>query len=140
MEHCIVYFSKWKGQFPEEDLATILEQSRLDNRKVGITGVTLYVRGSIIQVLEGEKPTIEALYQRIEVDQHHTSVVEVLNRPISKRLFTDYAMGYQTITARQLDEIKRVVDLDGQEKVFVKSKESIILRMIKVFYQSSQHN
>ena len=140
MEHCIVYFSQWEGQFSEEDLVTILEQSRFDNRKAGITGVTLYVRGSIIQVLEGEKPTIEALYERIEVDQHHTNVVKVLNRPISKRLFADYTMGYQTITARQLEEIKTVVDLNGREEVFIKSKEPIILRMIKVFYQSSQYN
>ena len=54
MEHCIVYFSSSVSQFQEEDLTTILQQSRQNNSESGVTGVMLYVRGSIIQVLEGE--------------------------------------------------------------------------------------
>jgi len=64
MEHCIVYFSKSVKPFNENDLTAILQKSHQNNAERNITGVLLYVRGSIIQVLEGEKVTVEALYKR----------------------------------------------------------------------------
>lgn len=140
IDHCIVYFSTWQKQFPPEDLAAILEQSRINNRKANVTGVTLYVQGNIVQVLEGKQPTLEALYQRIEADERHTNLLKVFDRPIAQRLFADYVMGYQTITSRQLEEIRNVVDLDTQEEILVKSEDPIVLRTIKVFYQSNQYN
>ena len=140
MEHCIVYFSSSVRQFEEEDLLTILEQSRHNNSRTGITGVMLYVRGSIIQVLEGEKEAVETLYKRIEQDQRHTDVVRVLSRNISQRLFADWLMGYETITARQLEDIKAVVNLDNNEESTVEANNNSILKTIKVFYESNRYN
>ena len=140
MEHCIVYFSSSVRQFEEEDLLTILEQSRHNNSRTGITGVMLYVRGSIIQVLEGEKEAVETLYKRIEQDQRHTDVVRVLSRNISQRLFADWLMGYETINTRQLEDIRAVVNLDNNEEPAVEANNHSILKTIKVFYESNRYN
>ena len=140
MEHCIVYFSSWTEPFREEDLSTVLEQSRRNNNKTGITGVILYVRGNVIQVLEGEKEAINTLYQRIERDQRHTNIIPVLNRPITQRLFAAWSMGYETITTRQLEEIRTIVDLDNNETAGTPSDDHIILKTIKVFYESNRYN
>ncbi|QHV97772.1 BLUF domain-containing protein [Spirosoma endbachense] len=38
----------------------LLQQSRHANVRTGVAGVLLYVRGSIVQVLEGEKVAVDA--------------------------------------------------------------------------------
>jgi hypothetical protein len=53
MDICLIYFSSSVKLFQEEDMVNLLQQSRRHTSEVGITGVLLYVRGQIIQVLEG---------------------------------------------------------------------------------------
>lgn len=140
MEHCIVYLSSSVGLLREEDLLVVLQQSRHYNGEHGITGVLLYVNGSIIQVLEGGKEAVETLYQRIVQDKRHTGVTRIINRPITKRLFANWTMGYQTITARQLDIIETILDLDNHEELAVESDSNVILKMINLFYHGNQYN
>ena len=140
MEHCIVYLSSSVGLLQEKDLLAILQQSRKYNSEHGISGVLLYVNGSIIQVLEGKKEIVEALYQRIEEDKRHTGVTKIVNRPITKRIFAKWVMGYQTLTVRQLENIQTVLDLDNHEELAVESDGNIILKMINLFYHGNQHN
>ena len=140
MEHCIVYFSNWAGPFQEAELITILEKYRQTNAVEGITSVTFYVRGHIIQVLEGQKAAVDRLYGRIEKDRHHTNVTTILSRPISSRLFTGTALGYDTISSAQLEEIKAIVNLDDVAEETTPTTDSIILKMIKTFYQSNRFN
>ena len=140
MEHCIVYFSNWRGPFHETDLVSTLEQSRQNNAVDGITSVTLYVRGNIIQVLEGTQQAVEALFHRIKQDQRHTNVSQVLNRPIQKRLFSGSALAYETITASQLQEIKTIIEQDASQEITSDAKVNIVLKLIKVFYESNRYN
>lgn len=140
MEHCIVYFSSAVEPFDENLLLTILQQSRHNNVQLGITGVILYVRGNIIQILEGKKEAVEALYQRIKQDHRHTNVSQVLNRPIHTRLFKEWSMGYETITTRQLAEIEAIVALNQSDEQATQASQHIILKTLKVFYNSNRYN
>lgn len=140
MEHCIVYFSTWREPFNEQDLITTLEQSRQNNTVDGITSVTLYVRGNIIQVLEGTKEAVEALFSRIEQDQRHTNITKVLSRPIQSRLFSGSSLAYETITERQLEELKTIIDLEDNQQTASVLGNNIILKLIKVFYESNRYN
>lgn len=140
MEVCIVYLSSSVEPFKDEDLLKILQQSRANNAEAGITGVLLYVRGSIIQVLEGDRDTVESLYRRIEEDPRHTRISQLLNRPINQRLFPNWAMGYETITDRQLQDFKDIVDLEDKEKQRVQADDNLILKTIKIFYESNRYN
>lgn len=139
MDHCIVYFSSSVGPFDEKALADIVQQSQTNNPPLGITGVMLYVRGSIIQVLEGPKDVIETLYSKIERDSRHTGIAKVFSRPIARRLFSDWSMGYETITEQQLENIQDIISLDATGKP-VLSDDNIILKTIRVFYESNRYN
>lgn len=133
-DHCTVYFSTSVGSLAENDLSVILKQSRFNNAKSGITGILLYINGSIIQVLEGDDKAVETLYHRIEKDPRHTNVVRVLNKPIDQRLFADWSMGYETITSRQLENIKAMVDTDANQA----AGDPVILKTLKAFYETNR--
>lgn len=140
MNHCIVYFSKAEGLLEQGDLSTILQQSRRNNARTGVTGVLLYVRGSIIQVLEGEKEAVEALYRRIEQDPRHTQVSRALNRPIQERLFPNWSMGYETLTDQQLEDLKTTLGLEKPDEQASEVPDHIILKTLRVFYDSNKYN
>lgn len=139
MEHCLIYFSRSIKPFDEDDLAVILQQSHRNNAKTGISGVLLYVRGSIIQVLEGEKSAVEFLYSRIQQDQRHADVNLILNRPISQRLFGNWGMGYETLTARQFEAVRAIINLDDVDTAD-KPDDPLTLKTIKVFYNNNRFN
>lgn len=141
-EHCTVYFSQSAWPFNEADLSVILQRSRQCNLVAGISGALLYVQGSIIQVLEGEAEAVETLFNRIQLDTRHTNVRRVMNRPITQRLFPQWTMGYETVTSRQMKEIRGTVLLDEHHKalVTIKPDELIIQRLVKAFYDTNYYN
>ncbi|RYC66615.1 BLUF domain-containing protein [Spirosoma sordidisoli] len=141
-ERCTIYFSRSTESFNESSLPILLEKWRYSNANAGISGILLYVRGSIIQVLEGEAQAVETLFERIQADRRHTDITRVMNRPIDQRFFPDWAMGYETITSRQMEDIKGMVVLDEHHNASVRIKpdEPLILRLIKVFYDSHRYD
>jgi hypothetical protein len=140
MDICLVYFSSTVKPFQEEDLINILQHSRSHNNKVGITGLLLYVRGNVIQVLEGEQQAVESLYKRIEQDARHTNVSLAINRPIHQRLFPKWAMGYETISHQQLEEIRTVVNLERAKASPLILSENPIYRTLQAFYDGNRRN
>ena len=49
-------------------------------------------------------------------------------------------MGYETITTSQLEDVKRTVSLDSSNELPDQAKDHIILKTIKVFYDSNRYN
>lgn len=135
MAHCIIYFSTSCWLFTPEDINDLLQQSRFWNAQVGITGALLYMHGHIIQVLEGDKPAVEALFERIKKDTRHKQVICVLNQSIEARLFSQWSMGYETLTSQQFDEVRTIIDLDKPELVTGKETESAIVKTLSGFYK-----
>jgi hypothetical protein len=117
MEHCIVYVSSSISLLKQADLIPLLEQSRSHNASVGITGILFINRGSILQVLEGKKELIEALYQHIEKDQRHTNLIKLVDCPIRERSFRDWSMECKAITAYQLALLKMIVGFDASSRL-----------------------
>ncbi|WP_157816180.1 BLUF domain-containing protein [Spirosoma pollinicola] len=135
MTHCIIYFSTSSWSFTSEDIQDILQQSRSRNAQVGITGVLLYMHGHIIQVLEGDKPAVDDLFERIKKDTRHKQVICVLNQSIKAHLFSQWSMGYETLTTQQFDEIRTIIDLDKPKPVSETENESAIVKTLRGFYK-----
>jgi len=57
----------------------------------------LYDDGSFLQVLEGEREPMSALYERILADRRHTSIMKLLEREIDERQFGDWKMGFVSV-------------------------------------------
>lgn len=138
MNHCIVYYSSAVKLFEEADLLAIFEKSHTYNEKFNITGVLLYINGSILQVIEGEEEPLDALFTRIKRDPRHKNVISVLKRPMPQRLFGKWAMGYDTVSYSQLNAIKELMNLDADKDVAGEDRDHIILKMIKIFYETNR--
>jgi len=142
MDYCIVYLSSSKGILSDEDLNRILFHSQKKNRALGITGILLYFNGSIIQVLEGPEERVKALYEVIGRDSKHTQVIKLYSDPIEHRSFSDWSMGYKTLSARELDHLKQELPFLSAPfiPVIEKREKNPILTLVEVFYKTNYRN
>ena len=77
------------------DLDHILASARRRNVAEKITGMLLYYRGEFVQILEGEKQSVENMYEKfIGPDLRHTALNKVHQNTISHRSFSEGSMGF----------------------------------------------
>ena len=93
----IIYNSVAAVPFSEDDLASLLKQSRANNTRLGITGLLLYKDGAFMQVLEGEYLTVETMYAKVEKDPRHFAMTEVRWEKLTERRFPDWSMGFKNL-------------------------------------------
>ena len=91
--HTIVYFSSARG-WRDNTLSEILETSRKNNDRLGLTGFILVVDGSILQWLEGPKSVVTERFDLIKNDPRHQQLSEVFNRSLGQRYFKSWLMGF----------------------------------------------
>ncbi|MDD1606445.1 MAG: BLUF domain-containing protein [Methylococcaceae bacterium] len=92
--HCLVYVSIATRKMSDNDLQTLLEKARKKNEGSAITGMLLYRDGFFAQVLEGELKDIEDLFAIISRDERHRIVFLLYTKPIEKRNFANWTMGF----------------------------------------------
>ena len=95
--HTIVYVSSSKMLFSTFALADLLSKARQWNEEHSVTGALFYNDGHFIQCLEGPWQELNLCYSRILLDQRHSGVIELLNRPITSRAFESWEMGFARI-------------------------------------------
>lgn len=78
-------------------LRAILEESRKNNVKNGITGVLIATNDSFIQVLEGGRAQVCETYNHIAADKRHSDVTILSFEEIAQRGFESWSMGEVTI-------------------------------------------
>ena len=76
-----------------ETIAAIVKQSKAHNGAAGITGLLCFSDGIFLQVLEGGRDAVSALYNRIAADPRHRDVVLLHYAEIGERRFSGWAMG-----------------------------------------------
>ena len=91
----LMYASRATGAVEQEELLNILRQSRANNPPQGVTGVLCVcpVSGIYLQVLEGGRSIVNALYRRIATDPRHGAVELLSYDEITERRFAGWAMG-----------------------------------------------
>jgi hypothetical protein len=93
------YASTETAPLSTADLLELLNQARQFNLAHGITGLLLHRDNSFLQVVEGPKAELMALYERIKRDPRHQRVEILFEEPIAEREFSDWQMAF--------------IDLDG---------------------------
>ena len=71
----LMYASRAADSVDQDELLAILKQSKAGNATAGITGVLCFSGGIFLQVLEGGRMPVNALYNRIAADPRHRDVV-----------------------------------------------------------------
>ena len=93
--HRLIYASRWATGL-ERDLGhtvkTIVAASIQNNRRTDLTGMLLAHQGWFIQALEGSRPSIAALMDRIFRDPRHTEPHVLGAGPASGRAFREWNM------------------------------------------------
>lgn len=100
----IVYVSFATVPFSDADLAVLLEVSRRNNQRDGLTGMLLYRDGDFLQVLEGEAAAVRKTYDRIAADKRHGRIMVLDESTITQRDFGDWSMGFRRLAQREMPE------------------------------------
>jgi Sensors of blue-light using FAD len=93
----LVYFSTnvpVRGDAVAASLKRILNSSIRNNVAAGITGGLLFNRNYFVQVLEGERSGLSPIFTHISVDPRHQDVVLVDQKPVNRRVFGAWSMGF----------------------------------------------
>ena len=91
-----LYASRISKTQTSATLRAILESSRKNNTKHGITGVLVATGDSFIQVLEGGRAQVCETYNHIAQDKRHTNVTILSFEEITQRSFEGWSMGEVT--------------------------------------------
>ena len=98
----LFYMSMSPDGFFEPELKELLQQARLKNSALGVTGMLVYCGWEFIQILEGEEDVVKELYQTIFNDPRHRSVEVFYQGAIQQRAFTGWSMAFQVIDESDL--------------------------------------
>lgn len=94
----LVYYSRNRISKDPEVLAAeirrILEASRANNARVGVTGALMFNAGCFGQVLEGPQAAVEAVFERIQQDDRHGDVSLLDVSGAQSRAFETWSMGF----------------------------------------------
>ncbi len=92
--HSLVYRSVASETFSLSEIYKMLSDARESNADHGITGCLLYHNNHFLQLLEGKKEEVLALYDRIKKDPRHSDVITLMEEPRSERIFDDWSMAF----------------------------------------------
>lgn len=101
----VAYCSSATRLMSSEELVALLQTSRVNNERAGITGMLLYRDGSFLQIIEGEDEAVHATYARILVDPRHRNVIRLAQSPITERSFAGWTMGFCDLAALSGDDL-----------------------------------
>ena len=102
---CIVYISSATLGLSESQIASIVKQSQKNNEKIGVTGILIYNSGNFMQLIEGKKAEVEALFEKISQDRRHSGVTLLLKEAITDKNFNHWLMGYRNlVTLKKIEQ------------------------------------
>lgn len=74
------------------ELRAIAHVSATNNPLLAVTGVLIFEGSFFVQVLEGERETLQRLSSRIKMDTRHAEFTVLADQPIESRHYGDWAM------------------------------------------------
>lgn len=89
----LMYVSRAADSVNQNELVAILKKSKANNVGTGITGVLCFSAGIFLQVLEGGRSQVSALYNKIATDPRHHDVVLLSFEEVGERSFAGWSMG-----------------------------------------------
>lgn len=104
----LIYASKTKQGTSMESYLEILQKSRRNNLRNGITGMLAFGDGCFLQILEGDRRKVWSTFQRIYNDPRHREVEMIDFAETSQRMFGEWSM--QSVAIRQ--KLLRMLEFD----------------------------
>jgi hypothetical protein len=89
----LLYASRAAEAVTQDLVDSILQSSRKHNPELGITGVLCYGGDVYMQVLEGGRDAVNALYNKIVRDERHRDIALLHYQEVAERKFAGWTMG-----------------------------------------------
>ena len=105
----LTYRSKAVQGIQKKHIIEIVEEAKAFNKRSGITGCLVFDKGYFVQILEGDKDTVEALYQSIKQDNRHNHFDILSTGWADERLFSSWDMGYVAMDDLMMGQKEDVV-------------------------------
>ena len=99
------YVSRAAETMTQEALLSLLQQCLANNESSGVTGMLLYGNDTFLQVLEGDEAVLEAVIDKIRKDPRHSRIHFLYRKPLERRQYADWSMGFKRISAQGLQAI-----------------------------------
>ena len=90
----LIYVSKLDCNLAINNLSAIFEKASKKNKSRDITGFIVYNGKYFLQVIEGNKDTVNNLYGNIVQDERHTDILLLGTKDLENRDFEDWNLGY----------------------------------------------
>jgi len=123
----LLYASRAAGDIQCAAIHDILQQSHAHNPQLGITGILCHSDKVYMQVLEGGRNPINALYAKILRDPRHTDVVLLHYEEICERRYAGWTMGQANLAKVNASTLLRFSDLPEINPHAVSGKNSLAL-------------
>lgn len=81
--------------FCSAELGKLADTSSANNKAKDLSGILLCDEGSVLQVLEGDRTSVEELFKNITTDRRVSNPLVLIQREIDKREFAEWSMGYR---------------------------------------------
>ena len=104
----LIYVSQASESMSQQALASLVRLSARNNARLDVTGVLLVYGRSMMQLLEGDQPVVEALFSKIRSDKRHSDVSKLLQKTVRRRLYPEWGMGLSDLQARQNLDLGRL--------------------------------
>lgn len=114
----ILYVSQARHPLTTDEISKLLETSRKNNERDGITGLLIYKqwkddnRANFLQLLEGPREVVEKAYEKISDDHRHHTIIALEQGEIAERNFGSWTMGFRNLETAELKLFPGFRDID----------------------------
>ena len=88
----LIYKSTSTEKVDFELLSSLMASSEVHNKPLEVTGMLLATKNKFLQILEGERDSINIVYHNITKDKRHTNISLLSFDPIEDRFFKQWSM------------------------------------------------
>lgn len=113
--HEVIYVSTLAPDARTSVVADIVGTARLNNARMGITGLLIFDGMRFCEQMEGDRKDVLEQLARIRQDARHVNLRVVHQGPLAARRFRRFSLGYTTL--EDDDALGRLEALSGQDAI-----------------------
>ncbi len=88
----LVYYSQ-RNPSEKLDVKELIEVCHRNNTRANLTGLLHYNGDHFLQVIEGGRAEVSAIYHRIARDIRHVNIILISCQDVRERMFPNWSMG-----------------------------------------------
>jgi len=135
----LIYRSRLNCTLDPSQLTSLVERANLRNSQLQVTGILLFDGDHFLQILEGPLAAVNVVYERINRDNRHSNVVELLRDYAPRRRFVDRGMMLFDLCAMTAPAVLRAILRFGTLKYQLASNDRVY-KFIRNFIASPKSN